>query len=459
MKLKDAARRFGSVGLLFPLILLLLTAADSAFACPRHKTGVAYRNSAINNRTVSYMTPTVITYGDPVSYRRCSNNMYGTQSVRYVAQRTAGVRYVAVPNDSGYYPVNRTRYIAARSIDPDDTSRYVVVRHSPAFVDTGSRYVAVRNYAPRTRSVAVRNIDYDDDAIRYVAVRRIAPQTRYVAVRNIDYDDDATRYVTVRRVAPQTRYVAVRNIDYDDDALDYVRVRNLDTPVDISNTRHVVVKTDYLTGTEEVIVPRSSYDDTAYIEPAIEDKVSMTTGLAYTPSAYDDIDSVTYHASSDMENTYPEAVSTRTVSYVPASGNNYTDDQAFIDEEGTTYVSASDVDGACLSTGDMDISSESVTASAISYVPTDYVENEASLMVSDPTFVEPDDAASTVSYVPVADDDDSCTCEAALSTSDNDAGISYVPADEVANADAEIVSEIPAESIDHDDTVEIVAYE
>ena len=435
MKLKDAARRFGSVGLLFPLILLLLTGADSAFACPRHKTGVAYRNSAINNRTVSYMTPTVITYGDPVSYRRCSNNMYGTQSVRYVAQRTAGVRYVAVPNDSGYYPINRTRYIAARSIDPDDTSRYVVVRHSPAFVDTGSRYVAVRNYAPRTR---------------------------YVAVRNIDYDDDATRYVAVRRIAPQTRYVAVRNIDYDDDALDYVRASNLDTPVDISNTRHVVVKTDYLTGTEEVIVPRSSYDDTAYIEPAIEDKVSMTTGLAYTPSAYDDMDSVTYHASSDMENTYPEAVSTRTVSYVPASGNNYTDDQAFIDEEGTTYVSASDVDGACLSTGDMDISSESVTASAISYVPTDYVENEASLMVSDPTFVEPDDAASTVSYVPVADDDDSCTCEAALSTSDNDAGIStisYVPGDEVANADAEIVSEIPAESIDYDDTVEIVAYE
>ena len=432
MKFKGATRRFGSVELLFPLILLLLTAADSAFACPRHKTGVAYRNSAINNRTVSYMTPTVITYGDPVSYRRCSNNMYGTQSVRYVAQRTAGVRYVAVPNDSGYYPINRTRYIAARSIDPDDTSRYVVVRHSPAFVDTGSRYVAVRNYAPRTR---------------------------YVAVRNIDYDDDATRYVAVRRIAPQTRYVAVRNIDYDDDALDYVRASNLDTPVDISNTRHVVVKTDYLTGTEEVIVPRSSYDDTAYIEPAIEDKVSMTTGLAYTPSAYDDIDSVTYHASSDMENTYPEAVSTRTVSYVPASGNNYTDDQAFIDEEGTTYVSASDVDGACLSTGDMDISSESVTASAISYVPTDYVENEASLMVSDPTFVEPDDTYSTVSYVPVADDDDSCTCEAALSTSDNDAGISYVPADEVANADAEIVSEIPAESIDYDDTVEIVAYE
>ena len=456
MKFKGATRRFGSVGLLFPLILLLLTVADSAFACPRHKTGVVYRTSAINNRTVSYMTPTVISYGAPVSYRRCSDNMYGAQSVRYVEQRSSGARYVAVPNDSGYDPFSRTRYLAARSIDPDDTSRYVVVRHSPAFVDTGSRYVAVRNYAPRTRSVAVRNIDYDDDAIRYVAVRRIAPQTRYVAVRNIDYDDDATRYVTVRRVAPQTRYVAVRNIDYDDDALDYVRVRNVDAPVDISSARHVVVKTDYLTGTEEVIVPQSSNDDTAYVEPGIDD-VSMTTHVAYTPSEYTNRDSVTYHAASDMEIAYPEAVSTRTVSYVPISKNNYMDDQAFIDEEGTTYVAASNVDGACLSMGDVDTSPEVVTTRAVSYVPANYVENDASLMVSDPTYIETDDTAASVSYVPVANDlDHSCTCADALSTSDDNVGtstVSYVPADEVADAVPETVSYDPAE------TVEIVAYE
>jgi len=357
--------------------------------------------------------------------------MYGTESVRYVAQRTAGVRYVAVPNDSGYYPINRTRYIAARSIDPEDTSRYVVVRHSPAFVDTGSRYIAVRNYAPRARYVSVRNIDYD-------------------------YDNDPIRYVAVRRVAPQTRSVAVRNIDYDDDALDYVRARNVDTPVDISSAKHVVVKTDYLTGTEEVIVPRSSYDDTAYLDPAIDDS-NMTTHVGYTPTRYTDMDSVSYHVASDMENTYPEAVSTRSFRYVPVSNNNYMDDQAFIDEEGTTYVAPSNVDGACLSTGDFDTSSGLVTTSAISYVPTNYVEDDASRMISDPTYIETDDTAAAVSYVPVATDvDDSCECASALSTSDDDAGIStvsYIPADEVADAVPETVSYDPAE------TVEIVAYE
>ena len=167
------------------------------------------------------------------------------------------------------------------------------------------------------------------------------------------------------------------------------------------------------------------------------------------------MDSVTYHAASDMVTAYPGAVSTRTVSYVPVSKNNYMDDQAFIDEEGTTYVAASNVDGACLSTGDVDTSPEVGTTRAVSYVPANYVENDASLMMSDPTYIETDDTA--VSYVPVANDvDDSCTCADALRTSDDNVGtstVSYIPADEVADAVPETVSYDPAE------TVEIVAYE
>jgi len=76
-------------------------------------------------------------------------------------------------------------------------------------------------------------------------------------------------------------------------------------------------------------------------------------------------------------------------------------------------------------------------------------------MMSDPTYIETDDTA--VSYVPVANDvDDSCTCADALRTSDDNVGtstVSYIPADEVADAVPETVSYDPAE------TVEIVAYE
>jgi len=43
MKLIDATRSFGSVGILLPLILIFLISADAAYACPGTQTRVVYR--------------------------------------------------------------------------------------------------------------------------------------------------------------------------------------------------------------------------------------------------------------------------------------------------------------------------------------------------------------------------------------------------------------------------------
>jgi hypothetical protein len=125
MASKGVTRIFGNIGFVLPLLLIFFTAAGSAYACPEHRSKAAYRTKAINTRTVSYMAPVVITYGG-----RCADNIYGTRRVKHVSMM-----------GDGYF-------------------------------EGGARYVAVRNNAPRTRYVTLRDIDYDDVAPRYVAVRR-----------------------------------------------------------------------------------------------------------------------------------------------------------------------------------------------------------------------------------------------------------------------------------------------
>src|SRR6187402_505594 len=140
MASKGVTRIFGKIGFFLPLLLIFFTVAGSAYACPEHRSKAAYRTKAINTRTVSYMTPVVITYGG-----RCADNINGTRRVKHVSMM-----------GDGYF-------------------------------EGGARYVAVRNKAPRTRYVAVRDVDYDDVTPRYVVVRNVAPRTRQVVVRDIDY--------------------------------------------------------------------------------------------------------------------------------------------------------------------------------------------------------------------------------------------------------------------------------
>src|SRR5690606_21917094 len=87
----------------------------------------------------------------------------------------------------------------------------------------------------RTRYIAVRDID-DDDDVRYV--RSYVPRTRYV-VSDIRYDDDV-RYV--RAYTPRTRTVAVRNADTG--CIRAVRLRSCLDDVETVSTRQVVIRDD-----------------------------------------------------------------------------------------------------------------------------------------------------------------------------------------------------------------------
>ena len=136
MASKDVTSVFGSTRFVLPLILIFFIGAGSAIACPKHKSTAAHRTKSLNTRTVSYLTPAVITYGG-----RCADTRFGTRRVKHVSVR-----------DNGYY-------------------------------EGGTRYVAVRRSVPRTRYVAVR------DDVDYVPTRRV----RYV-VRDDDDYDYAPRY-------------------------------------------------------------------------------------------------------------------------------------------------------------------------------------------------------------------------------------------------------------------------
>ena len=478
MKLKDATRGIGSVGILLPLILIFLIAAGATYACPG--TRVVYRTRTAN-RLAPSMGTTVISYGGQpcgdISYRN-------TRRVRYTTVGDSGYygsspRYIAVRSARSYQPARRIRYVAVRNDDMDYTpSRYVVVSRQPTYIDSGSRYIAVRSYAPRTRYVAVRYSDMDPDDVdynyspQYVAVRRqpVYVSPRYVPVRNVDTDYDDDDYV-----AP-ARYVAVRNTG----SACACGVSSLND-VETTAPRHVVVKTDYIAGTRDVIVPRSSYDDTAYLNVPTTN-LSTARYVNYDDAAYWDDGNQRYIPAS-----YVETPQLRTVSYVPADYGSDLDDEAIPDTEDATYIAANDVGDACLSRIAVQAPMETSTQT-VSYVPADDVDYDTSLSGSEPTYVVNETPTSAISDEPVDADSDmdtdyvpanyvgaSCSCPvayqspAALRTFEDDLGyhtvtaisadnmtalntvpvnyttaenVNYVPADQTAVAD---VNYVPAD--------------
>jgi len=395
MKFKDATRSIGSVGSLLSVLLIFLVSAGAAYACPEHGSRVAYRTRTV--RTSPVMRTTLITYGGRGDYAPCGENAYSPRKVKYVAVRDNGYynsvpRYVAVQNVrvrniSGYYPMSQTRYIAVRNDDLGYAPRYMAVRRHPAYDDMGIRYVAVRNnYVPRTRYVAVRDYDMDDYdyAPRYVAVRRYPVydrDTRVVAVRDMDgdYDVRPVRYVAVRNSNSCACPVAVQN-GFDD----------FDTS---SNARHIVVKSDFIDGTEEVIYKSPDFDDTEYA--AVPDERFDTTRVRY----FDDDDS-------DRNYVPANYTGTRTVSYVPAQyDDSEIDDQAILGTSGATYVVADDIEDACLSPVAYRVSPRVTRTRAVSYVPVNDVDEYASLSGSEPAYIETDNDAADVRDVSGVDDD------------------------------------------------------
>lgn len=458
MQLRDAASCYGRVVILIPLILIFLTAADSAFACPGHKNGAAYRTRAVKIK--SGIPTTVISYRAPATYRRCGDNLYDTRGSRYVARHgnsyyNGNAKYLAVRNGNGYYRTN-ARYIAVRNIDYDDAPRYV----------------ALRNYAPRTKYVAVRQVDYDNDDVRYVAVRNYASRTRYVAVRQVDYDDDDVRYVALRNYAPRTKYAAVRQIDYDDDDVRYVAVRNY-----VPRTRYVAV-CDADNGRPRAVALPSCLDD---IETTSTRHVVIRNGNAYSNAKYvavnDEIDDDETYIAAPATNhvEYSDAsygngevfTGTREITYSPVS-YNYDDDidrVAFLDGGGATYVAADETKNACLNRVAVSTPREVVSTRAVSYV--EDVDDDAAYLETGDV-----DAAPTIRYVALDDDDEdradtnttyvaadgtdeTCLRPVAVRTCEDDVGtdmVSYAPASHVNDMDTETVSYVPVDDIDRGDT-------
>ena len=453
MASKDVTSSFGSIGLLLPLILIFLIGASSALGCPGHTTRSAYRTKAINTRTVSFYAPTVITYRSPASYGDCARSTYGTRGVRYVSVRDNGyhndrIRYVAVRT-----VVPRSRYIAVRHVYLDDAPRYVAVRQHPRYVDDeGTRYVAVRDRAPRTRYVAVRNIDYDDDydAPRYVAVRRYPMYDtgiRYVATRDADYDVSRARYVAVRRVNSGCGCAPVLQ-------------SRLDEVEPVSPT-HVVIKTDYLAGTEEVIAPSTSYDDTAYIAPTIDD--DNTVGdVAYTRATYSDGNGEGFIAAGPHVGHTTEAVATGNINYVPVSDTDDFDDQAFLDRDGTTFVAADDIEDACLSPVVLRSSPALISTRAVGYVPIEDVDVDSVEADSDVTYVAVEDASPPIRYASSVEEKD-VDQDMTYIAVDNDAvgadTVSYVPVEDVTYVPIDTIRYVPGDSIREVDVRSIAADE
>jgi hypothetical protein len=432
------------------------------------------------------MPTTVITYGGPAAYRGCSDT---TKRVKYVSVRGDSYynspRYVVARSSDNYYPTRRLRYTSVRNADYD-APRYVVVKRQPAYVQR------------QARVFVVKNADIDD-ASRYIPVERYDGGTRYVAVRSgyrtgngivayVDRDDDSPRYVAVRRapVYTQTRYVAVRNDDDDDYVRParYVAVRNvrnactcsdeLNSSLDQIETRtpgHVVVKSDYIDGTEDVVyrgeVVNDSYairsvnydDDDMYpVSPAVRTNyvgyhdTVVPARVAYVPTS-----DIVYDDTSEMP-----------VSYVPAASyddRDY-DDQAIFDNDNVTYVADNDIDDACLSSVAIQAPTE-YRVRSVSYVPVADIGDDDTSDVS-MLYGYDDGSDSAIASVPVvnneyldtgttyivADDmSNSCSCPIAASDFDDDLdvdSVGYVPASYVDDIDTQTVSYVPADEIDTD---------
>lgn len=455
--LRGATRHFGRVGLLIPLFLIFIIAADSAYACPGNKTKAGYRIRTTNTRTVSHMAPIVISYGGPA---RCVNNVYGTRQAKYIAVRGNGKKFVAVRNGNGFNKVRRTRYIALRDANFDDAPRYVAVRRNPVYVDDdGTRYIAVRKQAPRIRYVAVRSIDADDDAPRYVAVRR-APAVRYMAVNDDGFYNEG-----------RTKYVAVRNIR-NACACDVSLRSGLDE-VETPSKRHLVIKTDDLAGTQEVVFDSRGSDNTLALDTGSTDNVAVLQDASYDDAPVLQTSDADTEMLSDNGDKYVDSDATYSdANYVTAAGDmksyapvvydDDVDDQALLDGDGVTYVAAGNIENACL---------RPVTSpETVSYIPAEYVDDD-SVMEGEATHIATEVAAPEIEYVPVVENnsldaettyvaagniDDDClrTC------SDVDADtVSYVPVEDVEDINAETVSYVPVNDMNNVEKISIVPVE
>lgn len=403
MQLKDATRIFGSVGLIIPLFLIILTAADPAFACPEHTSKVAYRTKSINTRTVSTMPTTVISYRAPASYRRCGANLYDTRGAKYVAVRNhrsgSGAQYVAVRNGESYRKLKQVRYVAVPTIE---SPRYVAVRHRyPIHRIDDTRYAEIRSGYRRGNGV-VQYIDVGSTP-KYVAVRRV-PAVRYVAV-----DRDNSYYDRVR-----TKYVAVRNID--SGCTRAVALRSCLDEVETTSAKRVVLRNDdgYSTRTKYVAV-RDEIDDDEYIALP-RDNGNEASYVEYRPAAY----------SSDSY-VAPVAISTRTITYDPDIDDD--DDQAFIDDGDVTYVANSE--DAC-TLGALPVKMRS---KAVSYVPAAYVDDD-SYVDTDVAYIRTNHAAPLIRRLAVEDDDD------------DDYDVTYIPVNNADDVELKTVSYVPVKDVE-----------
>lgn len=434
MKLKDATRSIGSVGSLLTILVILLISAGAAYACPEHSSKVVYRTYYGSEP----VRTTVVSYGSP-----CTTSMYSPHKVKYVAVRGNGYysnapRYAAYEN---YVPMSGTRTVAVRTGNYDYAPQYVVVRRQPAYVENGMSYVAMRNnYVPRTKYVAVRNVDVDDYdyAPQYVAARR-APvyQTRLLPVPG-----DDMRPIGYIPISQRGCGCAVSSLN----------------DVETLSPRRLVVNSDYIDGTQDVVYKSPDYDD-AYVT------------LPSTMHAYN----VGYfHNNGDrivpVDNM--GTMETGRVIYSPTSYDSDFKDQAILDTSGTTFVSANDVEDACLSP--VHVRPVAMRTRAVSYVPISDVDEYASLSRSEPTYVAANNTAPRVRYVSVADDDDDLVNADTAYVAVNDVNdcscttgnqvVSYIPEDQteymhaapvsyrhsggITYALANHVTYVPAENVD-----------
>jgi hypothetical protein len=357
MPSKDVTRNLGSVGMILS-ILILLTAAGAAYG----QYAVYRTNTYI--QPGSQMAPVVITYGGPTR----SSTVYRTRPVKYVAVRENtyyndnGRKYIAVRNDNGQYAVSQTRYIAFRNVDLDNTRQYVAVRRQAANVYTNANYVVVSNNVPQTRYVAVRDIDTQVATPHYIAVHNSAPSTQYVAVRN-DFNDVGT-----------PDYVAVSNVDTDD-----VAVPN----------PHVVVKDDYIAGTEQVVYSGDANLAVNTITPI--EKIGSANAV-YTNAAYTETPApVTYAAIPALR----EAPVMNDVTFVPADDVTDANDPNVslvpaddMNAQATEYVPVTDMDAQTVRY----VPVSNMNVEPVSFVPIDETPTPVTTVVAEPI------AANEVTY-------------------------------------------------------------
>jgi len=321
--------------------------------------------------------------------------------------------YNAAPTYVAARQMPGTRYVAVRNYDYNNYSpEYVAVRRQPAYVEMEPKYAMMRNNYVPTRYIAVRDRnmgDYDYAPVQYVAVRR-APETQYVAVRNIDSG------YAMRSVG----YIPVPSSDYDSRPVGYIPIHSSGCGCAGSNEeafetvapRHVVVRSDDIDGTEDVIYQNANYEDDAY------------TTLPSDTNVYN---VGRFH--NNGENVVPVSyVNTGSVSYLRGNYDSDFDDQATLDTSNVTYVAANDIEDACLgrvAVRTMPMHSRTVRYvsdddagdyDSVSYVPVSDV-GYTSVPIENVTYVRTYKThPQTVSYVPAEDADyvntaDTGTCE------------------------------------------------